>query len=61
MKQIQRFLKNAFWYVIIMLAGSFYIFVANYFIGGILFWVGFVLWGGIIYWMISKARQTLRF
>lgn len=61
MKQFQRFAKNSFWYLVIMLTGYFYIFVANYVLQGILFWVGLLLWGGFIYWLVSKARQTLRF
>lgn len=61
MKQLQRFIKNAFWYLVIMLTGYAYVFIASYFLSPIFFWTGFLLWGGIIYWMVSKARQTLRF
>lgn len=58
---MKRFLRNSFWYLIVMLTGYFYIFVAAPRVTGFLFWVGFLLWSGIIYLLVSKARQTLRF
>lgn len=64
MNKLMCSLKNAFWYVIIMLAGQgYFVAVPKLFpkLEPLYFWLGFVGLGLILYFLISAIRQKLRF
>lgn len=59
-----RWLKNSFWYVVVMLAGIGYVWLMGYLkvtLANPVYYGGFLFTALVLCWLVAKLRTRLRF